>query len=89
MLEKFTVCACFSEGLRVSYFPEDKEFYVSIWEHKGSGKACWSHRLKHIWRILRTGQPWEDEIIISEQDAGELGQFLISPPSCPSEPLNL
>lgn len=79
MIDKFFRCECYGEGLRLSYDAEDKSFYVSLWREGYREPIDWVHRLKHIWRILRDGQPWHDQVVLNEAEAKALGQFLIEP----------
>jgi hypothetical protein len=76
MIEKFFTCACFGEGLRVSYDAEDKSWYVTLWRQGYRESTDWTHRLRHIWRILRTGQPWHDQVLLNDDEAKALGKFL-------------
>lgn len=72
----FTLCSCFGEGLRLVYWDDDKDFYVSMWKDRGDGRTCWRQRFRHIWRILTKGEPWEDEIILSMDEAKKMAQFI-------------
>lgn len=79
MIEKFFTCACYGEGVRVSYDAEDKTRYLSLWRDGYRESVDWKHRLKHIWRILRDGQPWHDQVVLNEEEAKKLADFLSHP----------
>lgn len=75
--ERFFSCACFGEGLRVSFWPGDGEFYLSMWSYRHAGKPSWRQRFRHIWNIIRVGDPWEDECLLTHIEAKELQIFLM------------
>lgn len=86
MIEKFIACACFGEGLRIMYDSDDKSFSVSIWVQGYTEKTSLSNRFRHIGKILKNGQPWEDQIILQEEDAKALAEFILKPPSVEAKP---
>lgn len=85
-IEKFIACACFGEGLRVVYDQEDGDYSVSIWQEGYRNPVEWKHRFRLIWRILRTGRAWDDQIILRGEEARQMAAFLANPPSASSEP---
>jgi len=38
--------------------------------------ATWKWRLKYVWHILKTGRPYGDEVILSEQQMKELSSYV-------------
>lgn len=76
MDDHFTRCACFGHGLRLTWDDEDREFYLSLWGSRNAFRTSWKERLRHIWRILRTGVPWDDELVLSAVEAKRLAEFL-------------
>lgn len=71
-------CRCQVEALHLCQFEDDPDFYVSRWTWAGYvGPQPWRHRIRHIWRIVRKGTPYEDDIILSPKDAQTLGRFLL------------
>lgn len=75
-IDKFFICLCYGEGVRFSYWPDDKEMYLSLWKTRSYGKPCWRQRLRHIWKIIRDGEPWEDEVVLTVEEAKAMGKFL-------------
>ena len=78
----FTKCECSSHMLQTEryYFDkDDKGFDFSIWVygHNGNIKR-WKERFRWCWRILRTGNPWADSIIATDERALELANFILS-----------
>lgn len=82
--DRLVTCDCHIEALRVVRWADEPEStYVSLWEEK-----TYSHwtplrqRLRHIWRIIRYGEPWEDEIVLSAASAWVLARALTG---CPDD----
>lgn len=73
--DHFSRCACFGEGLRLTY-TQDNEFFVSMWKDRGYHKTCWRQRMRHIWRIITKGEPWDDEIVLHMDEAKRLATFI-------------
>ena len=78
----YTKCDCSSHLLQTEryYFDkDDKGFYFSIWNHGYTGNIKhWKERFRWCWRILRTGNPWADSIIATDERALELANFILS-----------
>jgi len=55
----------------------DKNFDVNfvIYSSK-KNKFPLAHKLKHIWNIVRFGEPYDDQIVISKEDTIKLTEFL-------------
>lgn len=72
--EAFIPCSCSNEGLHLYKFKTDEELYLSIWE-MGYGKdnrLSWKKRLKYIWRIIREGRPYGDQIVLNREGRSKL-----------------
>ena len=71
--ELFQVCDCGCEVLRVSiedYSEEYVDVMLSIYSF--DPVRSWKNRLRYIWRILTTGKPFGDQVIISSEKAEQL-----------------
>lgn len=79
MIEKFFPCDCHTEGLRVCYDPDDGAVYLSIWQDGYQGAYPWRDRVRHIWQIIKTGRPWEDQLVMRRESVAPLAQFLLDP----------
>lgn len=82
MRERFIRCECHIEGLRLTRFEDDDEdLYVAMWEdrHYG-GRVPWRQRWRHIWRVIRTGRPYEDEVVLNRQAAQDVARFIVGAP---------
>ena len=63
-------CECHTEGW--SFSIEDGEVYLTGWQMKpGSGSLSVRNKLRWCWRIIRTGKPFNDHVILSTETAGE------------------
>lgn len=76
--EIFVKCSCSCSGIEIvrdTYF--GKVFEFSFWTRYYERKI-WGlrERLRWCWRILRTGRPWADEVIITDKDAARIVEFL-------------
>lgn len=49
----------------------------SIYNNMFSGEAPLTHQLRHIWRIITTGHPWKDEIVLDIKTAKILRDKLV------------
>jgi len=36
----------------------------------------WHYRLRQIWKIIRTGEPYEDQFVLQKKDTPKLVEFL-------------
>jgi hypothetical protein len=73
-------CSCLSHALHI-----DKEesvendpcpmWYVSIWLRGHSSKR-WKYRWGQFWQILKTGEPYGDEVVLEKKDLLELQEYI-------------
>lgn len=61
--------------MRVEYDPEFGETFISMWSRPTL--HTWRTRLRHIWKILRGGEPFEDEIILNSECMAKLSRYLM------------
>lgn len=66
-------CSCGSEALHVWRDDDTGLVYLSTWAPKRYAKG-WTRRLRHIWRIVTTGEPWDDEIVLTPEEAREVAR---------------
>ena len=83
--EKYIKCDCVGECsvLKVTEVPMynmdekvDYEILMSIYK-KRCNKFSFIHKLKLIWHIIKYGEPYDDDIVISREDAVSLYEWLI------------
>ena len=73
-------CDCYGESLVLERFEEDgdKGFYVSIFMRGiyGAVPLRWGRRFRWIWEILIHGNIWNDFVVLNDEKAKELKEFL-------------
>ena len=77
--ETFIQCACSNECLQLYKFEEDDELYISIWEmgYSKDNRLTWKQRLRYIWRIIREGRPYGDQIVLDRTGRSKLIHALV------------
>ena len=78
-MKEYYECECTCSILKV-WHDKDTDYvgdtvFVSIYKQQ----CGWSiiHRLQLIWQIIKTGDPYSDEVILSLDNARRLGKDLI------------
>jgi hypothetical protein len=72
--ERYFTCDCSYEILKVQKDTEGDLVYFSI--YKQDSKRSLFQKLKFIWGIITTGEPYEDQIVLNTKNAKELAKFL-------------
>lgn len=77
----FEKCQCSTHCFEIEYFcyepKDDKGFYLSFWTYaRKAEKLCWKERIRWIWNIIKTGNPWSDSIIINNEQAKEITEYI-------------
>jgi len=83
---KFIKCDCYGHLLEICREKEiidgkvsHKNFNLSMWEWgTGNRPLSFRERIRWCWNILRTGSPWADHIILSDDKAKKLAQFILT-----------
>jgi len=70
-------CDCHTELLELTKDHEYNLVYVAMYSYGSQFSTSWKNRLKHIWRIIRYGTPWRDQITLNEKSQLELINFLL------------
>jgi hypothetical protein len=66
--EEWISCDCGRELIRVEWDQGDALLYFSLYEGKAWDRS-WVTRLKHIWAIVRKGDPWGDWAVLDRTEA--------------------
>lgn len=78
---KYIKCSCSSEILAVDYDKELEMLDVCIYNHYATPtkRTLWD-KLRYIWQVIKTGQPYSDQMIIDVNSAefAELLEYLNS-----------
>ena len=67
-------CQCLIHELHADFDPEIG-VDLAFWQY-GKEQFPWSHRLRHILRIIRIGEPYADYICLGQKDAKRLADWL-------------
>lgn len=70
------ICDCGTHSLQMHREGDDLE--VSLWKMAGERPLRWREKLRWCWRILRTGMPWVDFVILNPQKKAALETWLRS-----------
>ena len=73
---------CGTERLIVSRWTDDpypSSIYFVMWNMAGHdpGKIMWRFKWRAIWKIIRKGEVYLDQVVIPEPTAHALGQWLV------------
>lgn len=78
---KFFPCDCGDEGIMISYEMEEDgmpSIDLAFFGYGHQDKTLdLKSRIRFCWKVLTTGRPWADEVIMNSKTAGELGKELI------------
>lgn len=74
--EEFFMCECNSEVLVTQKYDDDDFIYVAIHSHGYRKMNLWE-RIKYAFNYIKTGRAYEDEIVLSNDNANDLGEWLI------------
>ena len=68
-------CECYQEGVAVEAI--DDQVFMSFWQLGKRNNNTLGMRIRHILRILKDGNPFNDMVVLSPEEAEKLGDFLI------------
>jgi len=71
-------CDCGHEVLQVTFLPDEEEFDLAMLYYGGWRRYTIREKLRHIWRILRTGKVYADQICLSKHAAATLRDHITS-----------
>jgi len=69
-------CACTTHVLGVVKDSETNELYVSVFGDYNGEYMRWKDRLRLIWKIIKTGHPYEDQVVLTKDSVNKLHDFL-------------
>lgn len=69
-------CNCSSEMLEIEYDEELGTYDFSLWNRWFNRNMSLRERIKWCYRIITTGNPWTDYIILGQKDIDEMVEFL-------------
>jgi len=74
--QTFFTCECYGDAIHVMKFNDEDLIYFSIWHRKNHHKPSLWMRLRHIWKIISTGEPYGDEVILNKQISLQLSKWI-------------
>ncbi len=80
----FEKCQCYGDIFELQRYKDtwadghvNEGFNLTFWSlGRSSNKLCWRERLRWIWNIIRTGNPWADGIIINNEQAKHIVNYI-------------
>ena len=73
----FFTCSCFTHSLSVVWWQGEDEIYFSVWQTGGVGaKMSFFQRLKNCWKVLSSGTPYEDQLVLDKKTTKDLIKYL-------------
>lgn len=75
--EKFFKCSCCGEGMFVTRFEGEDEYYFSMWSHGyyPRNMSLWQ-RVRFACKVLWTGEAYEDELVLEPEVVHELSEWI-------------
>ena len=74
--QKHFMCSC---GCGILHLSTDEDFiYLAIYQHMGYRNKSWRYKLRQIWKILKTGEPYADEFVLDSKNAKKMVKFIES-----------
>lgn len=75
---EFYECDCHSEGVRMQYDEELPLAELGFFQYGfGARVLSFRDRIRCAWQVLRTGYPFADTVILSQEEASRLGRDLL------------
>lgn len=76
----FIPCDCQTEVLYIEYDNDIRMADVALYEYRGYivGRMSFWQRLRYCWKILSSGRPYCDQLVLNLQQLKELKSFLSS-----------
>jgi hypothetical protein len=78
-MREFYKCDCGTEMLEVQHSEDDKGgIWISLWQlgRMGYGKMTIKDKIRWIWKVVWTGNPWGDEICLDADTTRKLSRDL-------------
>ena len=76
IIEYEVMCSCDHHSLVLSYDTEWGFLDIAFWKRGHSRYSPIRQKLRHIFKILRDGHPYSDEVLLDKEDARRLWKHL-------------
>jgi hypothetical protein len=73
-MEYLFACECSNEVVRLEKDPDDGSIYLSVYEH--NPKTTWRYKIRQIIKIIKTGSPYSDQVVITKETGKKISDFL-------------
>jgi len=70
----YVECSCGGEVVKIEYDKEVDSYYFAVFTL--DGRRSWRNRLRQIWHIIKTGEPYSDNAVISSNDMNKVVEFI-------------
>lgn len=76
-IEAFIPCSCTTEGLYIVKYKNENEVYLSVFSRGINPKRFnFLDKLRYIWRVIKEGKPFEDELVLDKSTLDKLKKVL-------------
>lgn len=76
-MEEFVVCSCQTEGIYLVKHKTEPEVYISFFSHGINPKKMnFMSKVRYIWNLIKTGKPFEDQIVLDAAAVAKLKKLL-------------
>jgi hypothetical protein len=76
--DDYIACSCGTEGLYLIKYNDEDDVYLSIWQmgYNKNNKLSWYQRLRYVWKIISTGTPYNDQIVLDNDACKKIVDFI-------------
>lgn len=67
-------CTCGGEVVVIDRFDEDPLVYLAVFKHHPV--LTWRARLRWVWNLIVTGEPYADDVVLDMEDSRRLVEVL-------------
>lgn len=72
----FLLCSCGTETIMIESDRDYKNFYAAFYKLGFTGKLSFKQRLRYIFKVLFSGEPYNDMTVLTIEDIESLYSFL-------------
>lgn len=71
-------CMCDSEIFTVTAESDPQFEYIemAMWSRGKGNSYAWKQKLRHVWQILRYGEPFADQIVFTKEEFARFKKFV-------------
>jgi len=72
-VKEFITCSCGTEGVYIVKYKGEEETYLSMFSRGiNPVKTSFLQKIRYIWKLIKTGTPYEDELVLNKKDLKKL-----------------